>query len=81
MPRKKYNVKPTLYNQKHDRYAKVKYTLFGKRGVKMMEVPLETPEGIHGVYSIIAKHHGCETADVWLEEEPLIITNIRKDDE
>lgn len=81
MPRKKYNVKPTLYNQDYDKFAKVKYSILGKKGVQDMEVPIKTAEGVHGVVPIIARHHGCETADIWLEEEPLIITNIRKEED
>ena len=43
MPRRKL-VKPTLHNQKFDRYIKVKYEQIGKRKVFEMELQLYQKE-------------------------------------
>ena len=87
MPRRKL-VKPTLHNQKYDRYIKVKYEQTGKRKVFEMDIPaLEGSEiTINSpLEPLIAKRLGCDSADIFLvnknEFEPYMVINPKVEDE
>ena len=87
MPRRKL-VKPTLHNQKFDRYIKVKYEQIGKRKVFEMEIPAIEGGEItinSPLEPLIAKRLGCDTADIFLVDkntfEPYMVINPVIEDE
>ena len=83
MPRRK-KIKPTLHNQKLDKYIKVKYERMGKRKVFEMDIPVIGEISINSALEpLIAKKLGCSPLDIWLVDrntfEPYMVTNPEKE--
>ena len=81
MPRRK--IKPTLHNQKYDKYVKVKYEQVGKRKIFEMEIPAIGEITIDSALEpLIAKKLGCDSADIFLvdkyEFEPYMVYTPKK---
>ena len=85
MPRKK--IKPTLHNQKYDRYIKVKYERIGKRKIFEMQIPVTSDEvGVNSqLEPLIARQLDCNASDIFLIDkntfEPYMVMNPREEDE
>ena len=77
MPRRKYNQKPVLHPQKHEKYVMVEYEIMGKRGVKTLTIPSHPSH--YELHSKIADHHKCESLDVWLVGDPVYVTNNQEE--
>ena len=80
MPRRKYNLKPTLHAKTHIRYVCGKYSLL--KGTKIYEymIPLKGEQGLNNIdyYNLIASHKNIEVENVVLEDEPYVVTNYEE---
>ena len=83
MPRKL--DKPTLHNQRHQRYVCVKYNKTGGRVTKTISLPIQPGDSVESLnlHGMIARKIKCAETDVWLDTEtyPYIVTNPVKSDE
>ena len=80
--RPKYNPKPILHNQKIDRFVVVKYEQIGKRNPFTMEIPASGEVGVNSMLEhYVAKKLGVDTADIWIVDEPYLVTNRKEENE
>tara|TARA_R100000808_G_C2147759_1_gene155794 strand:+ start:2030 stop:2290 length:261 start_codon:yes stop_codon:yes gene_type:complete len=83
MPRRK-KVKPTPHEGKHNKFIRVKYEQLGKRKSREIDIPT-SPNGDITINSplepLIARQVGCESADIWIIDEPYMITNRMDENE
>ena len=76
MPRRK-KIKPTLHKQKTSKCIKVQYEQIGKRTIKEMEIPVVGEITINSALEpLIAKRLGCDSVDVWVVDEPYMVTKV-----
>ena len=81
MPRRK-KIKPTPHKIKGNKCIAVKYEKIGGRTIKEMKIPVLGEITINSYLEpLIAKRLGCDTADVWLVDEPYMVMNRSDDDE
>tara|TARA_Y100000592_G_C5404940_1_gene285121 strand:+ start:53 stop:301 length:249 start_codon:yes stop_codon:yes gene_type:complete len=82
MPRRK-KIKPTPHKGKYNKFIKVQYEQIGKRKSREMEIPVIGEITINSpLEPLIAKKLGVETADIWVIDEPYMVTNmINKENE
>jgi hypothetical protein len=80
MPRRKM-IKPTPHKIRGDKCIIVKYEKIGGRKVKEMMIPASEEITINSYLEpLIAKKLGCDTADVWLVDEPYMVVNRSNND-
>ena len=80
MPRRK-KVKPTPHEGKYDKFIKVKYELAGKRKTFEMDIPALNEVHLNSVLEpLIAHKHPCDIADVFIVDEPFMVTNRTNDE-
>ena len=81
MPRRK-KIKPTPHKIRGEKCIIVKYEKIGGRTIKEMKIPASGELTINSYLEpLIAKRLGCDTADVWLVDEPYMVMNRSDKDE
>lgn len=79
MPRRK-KIKPVPHAGKYEKFIKVKYEQMGKRKTFEMDIPATNEVGLNSMLEpLIARKLGVESADIWIVDEPYMVTNIKED--
>ena len=74
MPRRK--IKPTPHESKYKKYVRVKYEVVGKRKTFEMDIPAINEVHLNSVLEpLIAHRHPCSMEDVFIVDEPFMVTN------
>ena len=81
MPRRG-RVKPLLHKQKTNKCIKVKYEQIGKRKIFDIEIPAVGEVNLQSsLEPLIAKRIHCDVADIWIVDEPYMVTKVINDSE